>query len=139
MKMGFADTLYFKEDNILKIILGSHRTNKLINQEIITETDKNHLTLNEFLILIEIRKGFKRKVDLANKLFIKRQNINTIFNDLLNKKLITKDKNSEIMLTDLGKNNLDVSIKKISSRIMNIFKDIDPKNMGGFINIIEKI
>ena len=56
MKIGFADTLYFKEDNILKIILGSHRTNKLINQEIITETDKNHLTLNEFLILIEIRK-----------------------------------------------------------------------------------
>ena len=43
------------------------------------------------------------------------------------------------MLTDLGKNNLDVSIKKISSRIMNIFKDIDPKNMSGFINIIEKI
>ena len=139
MKIGFADTLYFKEDNILKIILGSHRTNKLINQEIITETDKNHLTLNEFLILIEIRKGFKRKVDLANKLFIKRQNINTIFNDLLNKKLIAKNKNSEIMLTDLGKNNLDVSIKKISSRIMNIFKDIDPKNMSEFINIIEKI
>ena len=139
MKIGFADTLYFKEDNILKIILGSHRTNKLINQEIITETDKNHLTLNEFLILIEIRKGFKRKVDLANKLFIKRQNINTIFNDLLDKRLIAKNKNSEIMLTDLGKNNLDVSIKKISSRIMNIFKDIDPKNMSGFINIIEKI
>ena len=43
------------------------------------------------------------------------------------------------MLTDLGRNNLDISIKKISSRIMNIFKDIDPKNMGGFINIIEKI
>ena len=139
MKMGFADTLYFKEDNILKIILGSHRTNKLINQEIITETDKNHLTLNEFLILIEIRKGFKKKIDLANKLFIKRQNINTIFNNLLNKKLIIKNKNGEIVLTDLGRNNLDISIKKISSRIMNIFKDIDPKNMSGFINIIEKI
>ncbi|MDA9605132.1 MarR family transcriptional regulator [Alphaproteobacteria bacterium] len=139
MKMGFADTLYFKEDNILKIILGSHRTNKLINQEIITETDKNYLTLNEFLVLIEIKKGFRKKVDLANKLFIKRQNINTIFNDLLNKKLITKNKNGEIILTDLGKNNLDISIKKISSRIMNIFKEIDPKNMGGFINIIEKI
>ena len=139
MKMGFADTLYFKEDNILKIILGSHRTNKLINQEIITETDKNYLTLNEFLVLIEIKKGFRKKVDLANKLFIKRQNINTIFNDLLNKKLITKNKNGEIILTDLGKNNLDISIKKISSRIMNIFKEIDPKNMGGFINVIEKI
>lgn len=139
MKMGFADTLYFKEDNILKIILGSHRTNKLINQEIITETDKNYLTLNEFLVLIEIKKGFKKKIDLANKLFIKRQNINTIFNNLLNKKLIAKNKNGEIVLTDLGRNNLDISIKKISSRIMNIFKDIDPKNMGGFINIIEKI
>jgi len=139
MKMGFADTLYFKEDNILKIILGSHRTNKLINQEIITETDKNYLTLNEFLVLIEIRKGFKKKIDLANKLFIKRQNINTIFSNLLDKKLITKNKNGEIILTDLGRNNLDISIKKISSRIMNIFKDIDPKNMGGFINIIEKI
>ena len=139
MKIGFADTLYFKEDNILKIILGSHRTNKLINQEIITETDKNYLTLNEFLVLIEIRKGFKKKIDLANKLFIKRQNINTIFNNLLNKKLIAKNKNAEIILTDLGRNNLDISIKKISSRIMNIFKDIDPKNMGGFINIIEKI
>ena len=139
MKIGFADTLYFKEDNILKIILGSHRTNKLINQEIITETDKNYLTLNEFLVLIEIKKGFRKKVDLANKLFIKRQNINTIFNNLLNKKLIVKNKNGEIILTDLGRNNLDISIKKISSRIMNIFKDIDPKNMGGFINIIEKI
>ena len=139
MKMGFADTLYFKEDNILKIILGSHRTNKLINQEIITETDKNYLTLNEFLVLIEIKKGFKKKIDLANKLFIKRQNINTIFNNLLNKKLIVKNKDGEIILTDLGRNNLDISIKKISSRIMNIFKNIDPKNMGGFINIIEKI
>ena len=139
MKMGFADTLYFKEDSILKIILGSHRTNKLINQEIITETEKNYLTLNEFLVLIEIRKGFKKKIDLANKLFIKRQNINTIFNNLLNKKLIAKNENSEIILTDLGRNNLDISIKKISNRIMNIFKDIDPKNMGGFINIIEKI
>ena len=139
MKIGFADTLYFKEDNILKIILGSHRTNKLISQEIITETDKNYLTLNEFFVLIEIRKGFRKKIDLANKLFIKRQNINTIFNDLFNKKLITKNKNDEIILTDLGKNDLDISIKKISSRIMNIFKDIDPKNMGGFINIIEKI
>ena len=139
MKIDFADTLYFKEDNILKIILGSHRTNKLINQEIITETDKNYLTLNEFLVLIEIKKGFRKKIDLANKLFIKRQNINTIFNNLLNKKLIAKDKNNEIILTDLGRNNLDISIKKISSRIMNIFKDIDPKNMGGFINIIEKI
>ena len=139
MKIDFADTLYFKEDNILKIILGSHRTNKLINQEIITETDKNYLTLNEFLVLIEIKKGFRKKIDLANKLFIKRQNINTIFNDLLDKKLITKNKNGEIILTDLGKNNLDISIKNISSRIMNIFKDIDPKNMGGFINIIEKI
>ena len=137
--MGFADTLYFKEENILKIILGSHRTNKLINQEIITETDKNYLTLNEFLVLIEIKKGFKKKIDLANKLFIKRQNINTIFNNLLNKKLIAKNKNGEFILTDLGRNNLDISIKKISSRIMNIFKDIDPKNMGGFINIIEKI
>jgi DNA-binding MarR family transcriptional regulator len=139
MKIGFADTLYFKEDNILKIILGSHRTNKLINQEIITETDKNYLTLNEFLVLIEIRKGFKKKIDLANKLFIKRQNINTIFNNLLNKKLIVKNKNDDITLTDLGRNNLDISIKKISNRIMNIFKNIDPKNMGGFINIIEKI
>ena len=139
MKIGFADTLYFKEDNILKIILGSHRTNKLINQEIIIETDKNYLTLNEFLVLIEIKKGFKKKIDLANKLFIKRQNINTIFSNLLDKKLITKNKNGEIILTDLGRNNLDISIKKISSRIMNIFKDIDPKNMGGFINIIEKI
>jgi len=139
MKMGFADTLYFKEENILKIILGSHRTNKLINQEIITETDKNYLTLNEFLVLIEIKKGFKKKIDLANKLFIKRQNINTIFNNLLNKKLIAKNKNGEFILTDLGRNNLDISIKKISSRIMNIFKNIDPKNMGGFINIIEKI
>jgi predicted transcriptional regulator len=139
MKMGFADTLYFKEENILKIILGSHRTNKLINQEIITETDKNYLTLNEFLVLIEIRKGFKKKIDLANKLFIKRQNINTIFSNLLDKKLITKNKNGEIILTDLGRNNLDISIKKISSRIMNIFKNIDPKNMGGFINVIEKI
>ena len=139
MKMSFADTLYFKEDNILKIILGSRRTNKLINQEIILETDKNQLTLNEFLVLIEIKRGFKKKVDLANKLFIKRQNINIIFKDLSEKKMINKKSNNEFILTDQGESILNNSIRKISDRIMNIFKNIDPKNMGGFINIIEKL
>ena len=139
MNISFADTLYFKEDNILKILLGSHRTYKLIHQEISTETRKNNLTLNEFLILIEIRKGFKKKIDLSKKLIIKRQNINIIFKNLEDKKLISNLDNAKVELTENGKKNLDKSIKKISERIMVLFKKTDSKYMSGFINVIENL
>ena len=135
MNFKFVDTLYFKEDNILEIILGIHRTNKLIQQEILIEIEKNDLTLNEFLVLIEIRKEFKQKIQISKKLFIKRQNINIIFQTLLKKELINKNN----QITSHGNSILDKSIKKISEKIKILFEKIDHKNMSGFINILENL
>ncbi len=135
MNFKFVDTLYFKEDNILEIILGIHRTNKLIQQEILIEIEKNDLTLNEFLVLIEIRKEFKQKIQISKKLFIKRQNINIIFQTLLKKELINKNN----QITNHGNSILDKSIKKISEKIKILFGKIDHKNMSGFINILENL
>ncbi|MAV82496.1 MAG: hypothetical protein CMI90_03405 [Pelagibacteraceae bacterium] len=135
MNFKFVDTLYFKEDNILEIILGIHRTNKLIQQEILIEIEKNDLTLNEFLVLIEIRKEFKQKIQISKKLFIKRQNINIIFQTLLKKELINKNN----QITNHGNSILDKSIKKISEKIKILFEKIDHKNMSGFINILENL
>ena len=40
---------------------------------------------------------------------------------------------------NLSKKNLDKSIKKISERIMVLFKKTDSKYMSGFINVIENL
>ncbi len=61
MNLNFANTLYFKKENILEIILGLHRSYKYIQREMQTCCELNNLTFNEFLVLLEIKKGFKKK------------------------------------------------------------------------------
>ena len=101
MNLNFADTLYFKKENILEIILGLHRSYKYLQREIQTCCELNNLTFNELLVLLEIKKGFKKKIEIANKVYLKKQNLNLILKDLQSKKIITNDnKNTEI--TPLG-------------------------------------
>ena len=101
MNLNFADTLYFKKENILEIILGLHRSYKYLQREIQTCCELNNLTFNELLVLLEINKGFKKKIEIANKVYLKKQNLNLILKDLQSKKIITNDKkNTEI--TPLG-------------------------------------
>ena len=85
MNLSFADTLYFKKENILEIILGLHRSYKSLQREIQTCCEIYQLTFNELLVLLEIRKGFNKKVDIANRIYIKKQNLNLIIKDLKKK------------------------------------------------------
>tara|TARA_B100000795_G_C22506111_1_gene325860 strand:+ start:33 stop:443 length:411 start_codon:yes stop_codon:yes gene_type:complete len=136
--MNYSDTLYFKKDSIIEIILGSHRTNRLIQNELIIVTKSSKLTPNEFLTLIEIKKGFKKKIDISNKLIIKRQNMNLIFKTLEDKKIIEIiDKKTQI--TKKGNEILEKITNKIKDKIIILFKNIDPKKMSGFINIVENL
>jgi|TARA_B110000114_G_scaffold185371_1_gene232173 predicted transcriptional regulator len=136
--MNYSDTLYFKKDSIIEIILGSHRTNRLIQNELIIVTKSSKLTPNEFLTLIEIKKGFKKKIDISNKLIIKRQNMNLIFKTLEDKKIIEIiDKKTQI--TKKGNEILEKTTNKIKDKIIILFKNIDPKKMSGFINIVENL
>ncbi len=138
MNMNYSDTLYFKKDSIIEIILGSHRTNRLIQNELIIVTKSSKLTPNEFLTLIEIKKGFKKKIDISNKLIIKRQNMNLIFKTLEDKKIIEIiDKKTQI--TKKGNEILEKITNKIKDKIIILFKNIDPKKMSGFINIVENL
>jgi hypothetical protein len=138
MNMNYSDTLYFKKDSIIEIILGSHRTNRLIQNELIIVTKSSKLTPNEFLTLIEIKKGFKKKIDISNKLIIKRQNMNLIFKTLEDKKIIEIiDKKTQI--TKKGNEILEKTTNKIKDKIIILFKNIDPKKMSGFINIVENL
>ena len=86
MNLSFADTLYFKKENILEIIIGLHRSYKSLQGEIQSCCEINNLTFNELLVLLEIRKGFNKKIDIANKIYIKKQNLNLIIKDLSKKK-----------------------------------------------------
>ena len=110
MNLSFADTLYFKKENILEIILGLHRSYKSLQREIQTCCEIYQLTFNELLVLLEIRKGFNKKVDIANRIYIKKQNLNLIIKDLqkkVSKDLLTKKledlrtKKSEVILTTI--------------------------------------
>ena len=87
MNLSFADTL-FKKENILEIILGLHRSYKSLQREIQTCCEIYQLTFNELLVLLEIRKGFNKKVDIANGIHIKKQNLNLIIKDLIKKDII---------------------------------------------------
>ena len=138
MNLSFADTLYFKKENILEIIIGLHRSYKSLQGEIQTCCEMNNLTFNELLVLLEIRKGFIKKIDIANKIYIKKQNLNLIIKDLSKKKIIINE-NRKITVTKDGNETIEKTINRINEKIIKIFKKTDPKNMAGFINIIESI
>ena len=138
MNLNFANTLYFKKENTLEIILGLHRSYKFLQREIQICCEINNLTFNELIVLLEIKKGFKKKVDIANKVFLKKQNLNLIIKDL-EKKNILNLKIKEIEITRKGVELIDKTTNRINEKIIKIFKKTDPKNMSGFINIIESI
>ena len=138
MNLNFANTLYFKKENTLEIILGLHRSYKFLQREIQICCELNNLTFNELIVLLEIKKGFKKKVDIANKVFLKKQNLNLIIKDL-EKKNILNLKIKEIKITRKGFELIDKTTNRINEKIIKIFKKTDPKNMSGFINIIESI
>ena len=138
MNLNFANTLYFKKENILEIILGLHRSYKIIQIEMQTCCELNNLTFNELLVLLEIKKGFKKKIEIANKVYLKKQNLNLILKDLQYKKIITID-NKQIIITTLGLNLLEKTTNRINEKVVKIFQKTDPKNMAGFINIIESL
>ena len=138
MNLNFADTLYFKKENILEIILGLHRSYKYLQREIQTCCELNNLTFNELLVLLEIKKGFKKKIEIANKVYLKKQNLNLILKDLQSKKIITND-NKNIEITTLGLDLLEKTTNRINEKVIKIFQKTDPKNMAGFINIIESL
>ncbi len=138
MNLSFADTLYFKKENILEIILGLHRSYKSLHKEIQVCCDLNNLTFNELIVILEIKKGFKKKIDIANKVFLKKQNLNLILKDLQLKNIINLD-DKGISITKNGEELIEKTTNRINEKIIKIFKKTDPKNMSGFINIIESL
>ena len=138
MNLSFADTLYFKKENILEIILGLHRSYKSLQREVQICCELYDLTFNELIVILEIKKGFKKKIDIANKVFIKKQNLNLILSNLREKKILNLD-NKNISITKNGEELIEKTTNRINEKIINIFKKIDPKNMSGFINIIESL
>ena len=138
MNLSFADTLYFKKENTLEIILGLHRSYKSLQREIQICCELNNLTFNELIVILEIKKGFKKKIDVANKVFLKKQNLNLILKDLQIKNILNLD-NKTISITKNGEELIEKTTNRINEKIIKIFKKTDPKNMAGFINIIESI
>ena len=138
MNLSFADTLYFKKENTLEIILGLHRCYKSLQREIQICCELNNLTFNELIVILEIKKGFKKKIDIANKVFLKKQNLNLILKDLQIKNILDLD-NKTISITKNGEELIEKTTNRINEKIIKIFKKIDPKNMSGFINIIESL
>ena len=138
MNLSFADTLYFKKENTLEIILGLHRSYKSLQREIQVCCEVNNLTFNELIVILEIKKGFKKKIDIANKVFLKKQNLNLILKDLQNKNVLSLD-NKNISITKNGEELIEKTTNRINEKIIKVFKKIDPKNMSGFINIIESL
>ena len=138
MNLSFADTLYFKKENTLEIILGLHRSYKSLQREIQICCELYNLTFNELIVILEIKKGFKKKIDIANKVFIKKQNLNLILSNLREKKILNLD-NKNISITKNGEELIEKTTNRINEKIIKIFKKIDPKNMSGFINIIESL
>ena len=87
---------------------------------------------------MEIRKGFNKKVDIANRIYIKKQNLNLIIKDLKEKDIIKND-GKKVVITNHGNDLIEKTIKRINEKIIKIFQKTDPKNMAGFINIIESL
>ena len=138
MNLNFADTLYFKKENTLEIILGLHRSYKSLQREVQICCEINDITFNELIVILELKKGFKKKIDIANKVFIKKQNLNLILKDLEKKNILNLFDNN-IIITDKGLEVIEKTTNRINEKIIKIFKKTDPKNMSGFINIIESI
>ena len=138
MNLSFADTLYFKKENTLELILGLHRSYKYLQREIQICCELYDLTFNELIVILEIKKGFKKKIDIANKVFIKKQNLNLILSNLREKKILNLN-NKNISITKNGEELIEKTTNRINEKIIKIFKKIDPKNMSGFINIIESM
>ena len=138
MNLNFADTLYFKKENTLEIILGLHRSYKYLQREIQICCELYDLTFNELIVLLEIKKGYKKKVNIANKIFLKKQNLNLILKDLEKKNILILGI-KKIEITKEGIELIDKTTNRINEKIIKIFKKTDPKNMSGFINIIESI
>ena len=138
MNLSFADTLYFKKENTLEIILGLHRSYKSLQREIQICCELYDLTFNELIVILEIKKGYEKKIDIANKVFIKKQNLNLILGNLQEKKILNLD-NKNISITKNGEELIEKTTNRINEKIIKIFKKIDPKNMSGFINIIESL
>ena len=138
MNLSFADTLYFKKENTLEIILGLHRSYKSLQREIQVCCELNNLTFNELIVILEIKKGFKKKIDIANKAYLKKQNLNLILKDLQGKNVLNLD-NKNISITKNGEELIEKTTNRINEKIIKVFKKIDPKNMSGFINIIESL
>ena len=90
------------------------------------------------VVILEIKKGFKRKIDIANKVFLKKQNLNLILKDLQMKNVLKLD-DKKILITQNGEELIQKTTDKINEKIIKIFKKTDPKNMSGFINIIESL
>ena len=138
MNLSFANTLYFKKENILEIILGLHRSYKYLHREIQSCCEINNLTFNELIVILEIRKGFNKKIEIANKIFLKKQNLNLILKDL-EKKNILKLNDKDLSITQKGEDLVEKTINRVNEKIIKVFKKTDPKNMSGFINIIESL
>ena len=138
MNLSFADTLYFKKENTLEIILGLHRSYKSLQREIQICCELNNLTFNELIVILEIKKGFKKKIDITNKVFLKKQNLNLILKDLQINNILNLD-NKTISITKNGEELIEKTTNRINEKIIKIFKKINPKNMSGFINIIESL
>ena len=138
MNLNFADTLYFKKENTLEIILGLHRSYKSLQRDIQICCEIYNLTFNELIVILEIRKGFKKKIDIANKVYLKKQNLNLILKDLQTKNILNLDEKN-VSITKKGEELLEKTTNRINEKIIKIFKKTDPKNMSGFINIIESL
>ena len=115
MNLNFADTLYFKKENTLEIILGLHRSYKYLQREIQGCCELNNLTFNELLVLLEIKKGFRKKIEIANKIYLKKQNLNLILKDLQSKKIIKNDK-KQIIITQSGLDLLEKTTNRINEK-----------------------
>jgi hypothetical protein len=54
------------------------------------------------------------------------------------KKILTNT-NKQIIITELGLELLEKTTNRINEKVIKIFQKTDPKNMAGFINIIESL
>ena len=69
---------------------------------------------------------------------MKKKNLNLILKDLQTKNILNLD-DKNVSITKKGEELLEKTTNRINEKIIKIFKKTDPKNMSGFINIIESL